>query len=71
MSTTWTTHCPDIECGGCANSIKNALGKLVGVQSVEVDIDIKKVTMTYDMAKTSNAIIRERLTQIGFPPQEA
>ena len=69
MNTTWTTHCPDIECGGCANSIKNALGKLAGVETVEIDIESKDVTVTYDMAQTSNAILQERLTALGFPPQ--
>lgn len=70
MNTTWTAHCPDIECDGCAHSIKNALGKLAGVEAVEVDLDSKTVTVTYDMAQTSNAVLRERLTQMGFPPQE-
>ena len=69
MNTTWTAHCPDIECDGCANSIKNVLGKLAGVEALKVDVDSKTVTVTYDMARTSNAILRERLTTIGFPPQ--
>ena len=69
MNTTWTAHCPDIECDGCANSIKTVLGKLAGVAEVAVDVDTKTVTVTYDMAQTKNAILRDRLTTLGFPPQ--
>jgi copper chaperone CopZ len=69
MNTTVTAHCPGIKCGGCASSIKNALGKLAGVEVVEVDTATKDVTVTYDTAQTSNAILHERLSAIGFPPQ--
>jgi copper chaperone CopZ len=57
----------EIECEGCANSIQRALGKLEGVQSVEVDIEGKNVTVQYAAAQTSEAAIRERLEQAGFP----
>ncbi len=33
-----TVVAPDIVCGGCASSIKNALGNLAGVERVGVDV---------------------------------
>lgn len=60
-------HSAEIECEGCANSIQRTLGKLEGVQSVEVDIEGKNVTVQYATAQTSETAIRERLEQAGFP----
>lgn len=69
MTTSWTAHCSDIECGGCANSIKNSLGKLLGVQTVDVDLTSKDVTVTFDTEQTSSTALQQRLASIGFPPR--
>lgn len=66
MTTTFSA--PDIECGGCANSIKNALGKTEGVQTVEVDIEKKTVAVTYAAPTTKESLL-DRLDTIGFPAQ--
>lgn len=68
METTFTA--PDIECDGCAASIEKALGRQDGVQTVTVDVSAKRVTVTYDDARTGRAQVAEALTDIGFPPQE-
>ncbi|HZP81153.1 MAG TPA: heavy-metal-associated domain-containing protein [Chthonomonadaceae bacterium] len=60
-------HSPDIQCDGCANAIKRALGQLEGVQSVEVELEGKNVTARYAAAQTDEAAIRERLALAGFP----
>lgn len=39
--TTTTVTAPEIVCGGCAGSIKKALGNLEGVSAVEVDVPTK------------------------------
>jgi copper chaperone CopZ len=59
---------PDIECGGCASSIEKALGRLEGVEKVEVDVEEKRVTVTH-VTTLSAQTIRETLARIGFPTQ--
>ena len=67
MNATLTAHCPDIECEGCARSIHRVLSRLSGVQGVDVDIADKQVAVRYDDAQTTEAAVRERLEQAGFP----
>ena len=45
---TTTVTAPEIVCGGCASSIKKALGNVAGVSEVEVDVATKKVTVNHD-----------------------
>lgn len=67
MTMTWSAHCPAIHCDGCANSIKRSLGRLAGVQQVEVDIPQKRVTVQYDTEQVQETALRERLDLAGFP----
>jgi copper chaperone len=64
MSMKTTLSAPDIECDGCANAIKNALGKTPGVSEVTVDIPAKTVTVTHNAPVTT---LTETLDHIGFP----
>lgn len=66
---TMTLTAPAIHCEGCANSIKRSLGKLAGVQRVDVDIHSKNVTVQYEDAQVTESAIRERLEQAGFPAE--
>lgn len=61
---------PAIECGGCAGSIQRSLGKLDGVDSVQVEIDTKQVTVKYDSDVVNESAIRSRLEAAGFPASE-
>ena len=61
---------PDIECDGCANAIKKALGNVPGVSGVDVDIDRKEVTVTRDENTTGAAAILAALDRAGFPATE-
>lgn len=45
---TTTVTAPEIVCGGCAGSIKKALGNVEGVSDVDVDVATKKVTVKHD-----------------------
>ncbi|MNK51660.1 Mercuric transport protein periplasmic component precursor [compost metagenome] len=58
---------PKIKCGGCAETIQETLGGVTGVSEVEVDIDAKRVAVDIDPSQTSEAAVRERLAQAGFP----
>lgn len=69
MQTT-TVTAPDIECEGCANAIKKAVGAVPGVSSVAVNIDTKAVSITHD-TQVSNETIASVLDKAGFPILEA
>jgi copper chaperone len=57
---------PDIECDGCANSIKKSLGAVDGVESVVVDVPEKKITVDFDPQKTGRTPLIALLDDIGF-----
>ncbi len=57
---------PDIECGGCANSIKRAMGKVEGVSEVGVDVASKRVRITHEEAVTPEQLTGV-LDRAGFP----
>ena len=42
-----TVHIPGISCGHCVNTIKNEVGELEGVQSVEGDENTKMMTFKW------------------------
>jgi copper chaperone CopZ len=66
MTATWSARCPAIHCEGCVNSIKRSLGRLAGVQQVEVEVPQKRVSIQYDSAQVTEAMLRERLDLAGF-----
>ena len=57
---------PDIECDGCANAIKNALGRIDGIVDVVVDVPGKQVTVNFSAPATGEAI-STALDKAGFP----
>ena len=64
MKTT-TLTAPDIECEGCANSIKKSVGTLGGVREIQVDIDAKKITVAHD-DETMPDQIKAAVEKAGF-----
>lgn len=54
---TTTVTAPDIVCGGCAGSIKKALGNLAGVEQVEVDVATKSVKVEHSKAASREDIV--------------
>ncbi len=66
-STITVYHAPDIECDGCAQAIQNALGRLVGIEDVTVDIDKKTVHITHDPQTVTEETVLSALDRIGFP----
>ncbi|MGO8670872.1 MAG: heavy-metal-associated domain-containing protein [Capsulimonadaceae bacterium] len=58
---------PDIECDGCANSIRTALGGVHGVSRVTVDTEAKSVRVSFDSDAVDEDHLAEHLAEIGFP----
>ncbi len=57
---------PSITCGGCAASIKKAVGTLSGIRKVEVDVLTRIVSVEYDPNLTSEFAIKQKVEQAGF-----
>ena len=55
-----------ITCEHCVDTIKEAVGILVGVFSVDVDIEKKQVVVEFDekLAKTEDFILK--IEEVGF-----
>ena len=57
---------PTVQCGMCARTIEKALNKVEGVTNIDVDIENKKATITYDDSKTSLDTIEKTITSAGY-----
>jgi copper chaperone len=57
-----------MSCGGCVNSVRNALTRLPGVQVRQVEVG--SATVTYDTSVTSPESVRAAIVNAGFEPQE-
>jgi copper chaperone len=55
----------NIKCAGCASAIEDALGRLAGVQTVNVDIESGRVTVT--AADGMHGLIASTLKASGYP----
>ena len=58
---------PDISCGHCQATITKALTPLEGVQTVNVDIPTRKVTVEYDPSVVGIDRMKEVLAEEDYP----
>lgn len=63
--TTTTLNVPDISCGHCKNSIEGAVGELGGLDSVEVAIEAKTVTVSFGEELSLDTIV-ETIEEQGY-----
>ena len=61
-----TITIPNISCGHCVMAIKNELGDVDGVKSVEGDPENKQVTIQWETPATLEKI-QETLKEINYP----
>jgi copper chaperone len=59
-----TYRVPVIHCGGCATTIQEALEPVEGVESTEVDIEAKVVTVR---GSAQDSVVRKVLAASGYP----
>lgn len=64
MSQTVTYTVPKIHCAHCAESIKEEVSAVAGVEAVEVDVDSKVVTIGGD--ELSDDAIRAAIREAGY-----
>lgn len=53
-------------CGGCETAVRNALGRVEGVDTVTADHVTNLVGVSYDADKITPAIIREKIEALGY-----
>lgn len=62
-----TVTAPDISCAHCVATVKEAVGQLPGVASVEADPESKRVEIDFDPGRVSLAQIAAALDEAGYP----
>ncbi|MFR9649041.1 MAG: heavy-metal-associated domain-containing protein [Rikenellaceae bacterium] len=60
-----TTFITDIDCEGCERKILNSIPFKKGVSGVKVDIPTKRVSVSYNSAKSSDTELIEAFKKIG------
>lgn len=57
----------NMTCPICPITLKKSLGKVAGVNAVQIDFDKKTVAVTYDPDKAQLASLTEATTSAGYP----
>ncbi len=65
-----TFQAPNIVCGGCAETIKKAVGSVEGVADVRVDISSKTVVVAHN-EHASRGALAQALADAGYPEGKA
>lgn len=55
-----------MSCDHCKRAVTQALSRLEGVMSVEVDVAGGKATVSYDPAAVSESALREAVEEAGY-----
>ncbi len=65
-----TLTAPDISCGHCVATVKETVGGLEGVTSVDASEVTKQVVVSYDPNLVSMDRIEDALSEAGYPVQK-
>jgi len=57
---------PTIQCGSCVRTIEKALGKLDGITNIDIDVENKKATISFDESKTNISSIEDAISAAGY-----
>lgn len=55
-----------MSCGGCVESVTNALKEIDGVTDVNVSLEAAEATVSYDEHLVSKAILRSAIVGAGY-----
>jgi len=53
-------------CGHCSQAVKDALKRIDGVSGADVDLNAKKVSVSFDPGKTDLGTIKDAITDAGY-----
>jgi copper chaperone len=62
-----TLTAPDISCGHCVATVKEAVGILPGVTRVEADSSTKRVDIDFNPSRVTLVQIEAALDEAGYP----
>ena len=58
---------PDISCGHCVSTIREAVTRLGGVEFVDADIPSGRVTLRHEPGRTGRSEIQRAMAGAGYP----
>lgn len=61
-------YIPGISCHHCVMTISNELSELDGINTVNVDLESKRVSISYESPADETSILN-LLKEINYPPQ--
>jgi copper chaperone len=61
-----TFNVDGMSCGHCKASVEKALKELGGVQTAEVVLEAKTVTVIYDASKINRDTLAKAITEAGY-----
>ena len=64
---TVTLYVPDMNCAACPITVKKALTKLSGVGKIDVNLERREATVTFDDAKTNANALTRATRDAGYP----
>jgi copper chaperone len=64
--TTEIINVKGMSCMGCVNKVKTGLENTAGVESVEVSLEQKQVTVQYDETKTQPDQLKGAIKKAGY-----
>lgn len=67
MATSVQLQAPDISCAHCVASVKNRVGQIDGVESVDANAETKLIDITFDGEKLNLEKIQAELADEGYP----
>ena len=67
---TLTLKAPDISCGHCVSTIRDAVTQLGGVEFVDADIPARTVTLRHEPGRASRSEIEESMARTGYPVED-
>lgn len=67
VTQTVTLSVPGMTCASCPITVKKALNKVEGVESIEVNLEKKETVVTFDDAKTQVEALLEAIKNAGYP----
>lgn len=64
---TVTLSVPGMNCAACPITVKKALSRIPGVSTIEISLDTREVSVTFDDARTSVDALTHATGEAGYP----